>query len=100
MEQIMKFITENKESIELAIAILGIISTWVSTLFSSARGAIALVNEIFLAGVNMSNEEALQKASDKMGTVTPYIPEFVRKWLIQIAFDNMKKALNKEVKPV
>lgn len=77
-----------KDYILLGIFVVGSIN-------GSARGAIATVSEMGQAGVKLTNEEALQKASDIMGKYLPFIPDTavlpIRKWLIQKAFDSMKK---------
>lgn len=86
---ILKAIIAGQEYVILAIAII-------SMLNGSAKGAIATVSEIGQAGVNMTDAEALQKASDIMGRYLPFIPDFVRKWIIQTSFTNMKKAIAKQ----
>lgn len=98
MEQVLAFLNTNKEALTLLVAIAGIVSTTISGFIAVALRAIAIVNEIFLAGADMTNEQALQKASDIAGKYVPFIPEVVRKWLLQIVFDSMKRTFNKEVK--
>jgi hypothetical protein len=82
--KIGQVILEYREYIELVLAIFFMLN-------SSARGAIATVAEI-LQKANLTNEEALQKASDLMGKSFPFIPDLVRKWIIQSLFNSMKKA--------
>lgn len=89
---VVKFLLSNMDTIK-GIAELGIFL--VLMLSSSARGAIAAVNDILSSGVSMTDEAALQKASDLMGKKLPYIPEGLRKMIIQFLFDNMKNALKK-----
>jgi hypothetical protein len=65
--------------------------------FGAARGSIATVSEVMASGVKMTNDEALQKASDLMAKIKigpiqfSWLPEQIRKWIIQQAFDSMKK---------
>lgn len=87
IELILTAIVASKEYVELGLAVIALIGVPLG----SARGAIATVNEIMAKGADMTNDEALQKASDLMGKWIPYIPDFVRKWIIQQAFDSMKK---------
>lgn len=84
---VLNALVAGKEYVELALAILAMIGIPLG----SARGAIATVNEIMQTGTEMSAAAALQKASDLMGRWLPFIPDFVRKWIIQKAFDSMKK---------
>lgn len=86
---ILNAIVASRDYVILAIAIIGMVN-------GSARGAIATVSEMGQAGSTMTNEEALQKASDIMGRWAPFIPDFVRKWIIQQAFNSMKKVASKE----
>jgi hypothetical protein len=88
---ILNAIVAGKDYAILAIAIISMLS-------GSARGAIATVSEVASAGVALTDEQALQKASDMMGKYTPFIPDFVRKWMLQKCFDNMKNVANKELK--
>jgi hypothetical protein len=91
----LAFITANWEMIKdvaiLAVALWGLTS-------SSARCAIAAVFEILKDSQGMTAEQALQKASDLMGKKFPYIPEALRKMIIQWCFDSMKKAVSPEKK--
>lgn len=75
-----------RDYIEIGLAILAL----VGVPLGSARGAIATVNEIMANGSTMTNDQALQKASDLMGKWFPFLPELVRKWIIQTAFNSMK----------
>ena len=88
---ILNAMVAGKDYAELILAILAIIGLPLG----SARGAIAAVNEI-MQGSTMTEAQALQKASDLMGRWTPYIPDLVRKWIIQVAFDSMKKQAGKK----
>jgi hypothetical protein len=84
---ILKAIVDGKDYIELGIFLLGIVGLPIG----SARGAIATVNEVMQGGVEMTDALALQRASEIMGKWLPFLPDFVRKWIIQQAFDSMKK---------
>ena len=88
---ILNALIASRDYVVLAIAILGMVN-------GSARGSIAAVSETMQAGLILTNDQALQKASDIMGKWTPFLPEFVRKWLIQMAFDSMKKVAIQEKK--
>ncbi len=89
---ILAWIAANKDPIEASIAIvLGLFGV-----YGSARGAVATVSEIMQKGTAMSDAYALQLASDYMGRYWPFIPDLVRKWIIQSAFDSMKRAIAKK----
>jgi hypothetical protein len=85
---IINGLVAGKDYAILAVAIISMLS-------GSARGAIATVSEIGQNGISLTDEQALQKASDIMGKWTPFIPDFVRKWIIQKLFDSMKQVANK-----
>ena len=81
---VLNAIVAGRDYILLAIAII-------SMLNGSAKGAIAGVSEVMQAGSKLNDAEALQLASNLMGKYLPFMPDFVRKWIIQMAFDSMKK---------
>jgi hypothetical protein len=85
--QAVSFLTDNQTAIAWGLFA-------VSSLSSSARGAIAATSEIMQKSV-MTDEQALQKASDFMGSKLPIVPEIVRKWIIQILFSSLKKVVGK-----
>jgi hypothetical protein len=64
----------------------------------SAKGAIAVVSETMSKGITLTDEQALQQASDLMGQAWPFIPEMIRKWIIQKVFDSMKLKSDQVVK--
>ncbi|MFA5114368.1 MAG: hypothetical protein WC529_08810 [Candidatus Margulisiibacteriota bacterium] len=97
MENSIKFVIANLDTIK-AVAELGVFL--VLMLSSSARGAIAAVNDILKGGVGMTDEQALQKASDLMGKKLPYIPDALRKMIIQWLFDSMKNVVKKNAAPI
>lgn len=89
MKEALKWIIANKD---MLVEIGGLIAFLISQLNSSARGAIAAVFKI-MQSAEMEPEQAKQKASDLMGKKWPFIPEGLRKMIIQIAFDSAKKAV-------
>lgn len=78
------------------VAILAVAAA--AMLSSSGRGAIAAVYEILKDAQALTAEQKLQKASDLMGKKFPFIPDALRKMLIQYLFDSLKKAINPEKK--
>ncbi|OFY95232.1 MAG: hypothetical protein A2309_02885 [Bacteroidetes bacterium RIFOXYB2_FULL_35_7] len=90
----MNIITNSFDAIIKYKDILGLIVFAITAISSSARGAMAAVNEIMQAGT-LTEEQALQKASDLMGKWYPYIPEVVRKYIIQNMFNSMKTVAKK-----
>lgn len=101
MENVLKFVVVNLDTIKAVIELivfLGVtLSSGALTLSSSARGAIAAVNDILKHGTEMTDAEALQKASDLMGQKLGFIPDALRKIIIQFLFDSMKNVVKKNV---
>jgi len=89
MKEALKWILANQDFL---IEVFGLAAFIFAQLNSSARGAIAAVFKI-LQDAEMDPEKAKQKASDLMGQRWPFIPEGLRKIIIQMAFDSMKKAV-------
>ena len=89
MKDLAKWILANQDFL---IEAFGLVAFIIAQLNSSARGAIAAVFKI-LQDAEMKPEEAKQKASDLMGKRWPFIPEGLRKIIIQMVFDSMKKAV-------
>lgn len=93
------YLIANKDLIELIVFLTGVFGLNVG----SARGVIAVVNEMIQAGALLNDKEALQKASDlvariKIGKFSfSFLPEFMRKGLIQMVFDSMKRVQLKEM---
>jgi len=94
MKEVMKFTLANADSL---ISIAAIILSMIVSLNSGARGAMAAVFKIMQDGMEMTPEQRLQKASDLMGQKFPYIPEILRKQVIQFAFDSMNSAVKKNI---
>ena len=89
---VITFLLANAEAIK---TVGGLVIFLVLMCSSSARGAIAAVYEIIKSGVDMNDATALQTASDLMGKKMPYIPEALRKMIIQYLFDSLKDHLKK-----
>ena len=92
MKEALKFIIANADSL---VSIAAIILSMIVSLNSGARGAMAAVFKIMQDGMEMTPEARLQKASDLMGQKFPYIPEALRKMIVQFAFDSMNSAIKK-----
>jgi hypothetical protein len=89
----LKLILANLDTIVTAASIA---ASLVFAVNSSARGAMAAVFKIMKDGMEMTPEQRLQKASDLMGQKFPYIPEALRKYIIQWLFDSMSNAAQKK----
>jgi len=88
--EILKTLLANLDNI---VTLAAIVTSLVVSLNSSARGAIAAVFKVMKDGMEMTTEQRLQKASDLMGQKFPYVPEVIRKWILQTCFDSMANAV-------
>lgn len=90
MEQIVNFLTQWKEVIALVLfVVLGI--------NAQAKAAVAATNEIMQKSTGMTDDTALELAATLLGKVAwlAWMPIGIRKWIVQMVFDGIKKVANK-----
>lgn len=92
MGEVIKFLVGNIDTIKTVAELVVFL---ILAMSNSARGSIAAVYEILKGGADMTDEQALQKASDLMGKKFPFLPDGLRKMVIQWLFDNLKGTVKK-----
>ena len=92
MESSLKWIAANMDVIRAVAEIVISLLAAKAMMNSKAASVIAIVFKIMKEGMELTPEQRLQKASDLMGQKMPYVPEGLRKMVIQFMFDSIAKA--------
>ena len=96
MEVVTGFINEWSTPLVLALTAL----FWYFDVKAQAMQAIAATNEVMAKAGKLTSDQALTMAAEYMGKFKflAWIPIGIRKWIIQMAFDQMKAAIKKQAK--